>query len=43
MISLPSTLAAGLDVAWVWPVVTAAATSVILVLAAVLTLRRREL
>ncbi len=43
MVPLPSSLAAGLDVAWVWPVVTAAAASLVLVVAAILTLRRREL
>ena len=43
MVPLPSSLAAGADVAWVWPVVTAAATSIVLVTTAVLTLRRREL
>ncbi len=43
MVPLPSSLAAGLDVAWVWPVITAAAAAVVLVVAAILTLRRREL
>jgi ABC-2 type transport system permease protein len=43
MVNLPSSLAAGGDAAWVWPVTTAAMATVVLVVAAILILRRREL
>lgn len=43
MVNLPSSLAAGADVAWVWPVITAAMATIVLVAAAILILRRREL
>lgn len=43
MVNLPSSLAAGAEAAWVWPVVTAAIATIVLVAAAILILRRREL
>lgn len=43
MVNLPSSLAAGADAAWVWPVITAAIATIVLVVAAILILRRREL
>lgn len=43
LISLPSSLGAGLDVAWRWPVATSVVAELALVLATILALRRREL
>jgi hypothetical protein len=43
MVNLPSSLAAGADVAWVWPVITAAMATIVLVAAGIVILRRREL
>lgn len=43
LIAAPSSLAAGVDVAWLWPVLTGAIAAVALVAIAVVTLRHREL
>lgn len=43
LIGAPSTLAAGTTTVWLWPMLTAAATAAMLVVASVLVLRRREL
>lgn len=43
LVGAPSTLAAGIDTAWLWPTVTGAVLAVLLVVATVLVVRRREL
>ncbi len=43
LVGAPSSLAMGLDTVWLWPMLTAAVTAVMLVVGSVLVLRRREL
>jgi ABC-2 type transport system permease protein len=43
LVGAPSSFAMGQDTVWVWPMLTAAVTAAMLVVAAVLVLRRREL